>query len=81
MPFSQADIPSGDPVFVELTRYFNSYGGKCGFVIRLKKSLYGQAKAACLWYEKLCFMVSKVDLCMSMSKTLMCVVYVDYFLF
>ena len=25
--FAQADIPSGEPVFIELSRYFNSDGG------------------------------------------------------
>ena len=32
--FSQEDILSGDPVFVELPRYFKSDGGKCDAVIR-----------------------------------------------
>ena len=44
--FSQADIPSGEPVFVELTRYFNSDGGQHDVVLKLKKILYGQAEAA-----------------------------------
>ena len=51
--FAQADIPSGEPVFIKLPRYFKSDGGQHEFVIKLKKSLYGQAEAACLWYEKL----------------------------
>ena len=55
---------------------------------KLKKSLYGQAEAARLWYEKLrngffeCgFVTSKVDPCLFMSKTVICVVYVDDCLF
>ena len=44
--FAQADILSGDPVFIELPRYFKSDGGQCDVVIRLKKSLYGQSEAA-----------------------------------
>ena len=40
--FDQADIPNGDPVFIELPMYFNSDRGKCYGVLRLKKSLYGQ---------------------------------------
>ena len=36
--FSQADIPSWGPFFIELDRYFNIDGVKYGFVIRLKKS-------------------------------------------
>ena len=55
--FDQADIPGGEPDLIELPRGFNSYREQCDVVLRLKKSLYGQAKAACLWYEKLknCF--------------------------
>ena len=51
--FAQADITSGEPVFIELPRYFKSDGGQHDVVIKLKKSLYGQAEAAHLWYEKL----------------------------
>ena len=66
--FAQADIPSGEPVFIELPRDFRSYGGQHGVVLKLKKSLYGQSEAARLWYEKLRngllergFLMSKVD--------------------
>ena len=51
--FSQADIPIGEPVFIELTRYFNSDGRQCDVVIRLNKIIYGQAKAVYLQYENL----------------------------
>ena len=51
--FSQADIPSGEPVLIELPRDFNSDGGQHDVVLQLKKSLYGHAEAARLWYEKL----------------------------
>ena len=44
--FAQSDIPSGEPVFVELPRYFKSDGGQYDVVLRLNKSLYGQAEAA-----------------------------------
>ena len=44
--FPQADIPSGQPVFIELPRDLNSDGGKRNVVLRLKKILCGQAKAA-----------------------------------
>ena len=86
--FYHEDIPSGEPVFIEIPRDFKSDGGQCDFVIRLKKILYGQAKAACLWYEKLRnglldrgFLMSKVDTCLFMSKTVICVVYLDDCLF
>ena len=86
--FSQAYIPGGDPVFIELPRDFNSDGGQDDIVLKLKKSLYGQAEAARLWYENLRngllergFVMSKVDPCLFMSKTVMFVVYVDYFPF
>ena len=79
--FAQADIPSGEPVFIELPRYFKSDGGQHDVVLKLKKSLYGQAEAAHLWYENLRngllesgFVMSKVDPCLFMSKTDICVV-------
>ena len=57
-------------------------------VLKLKKILYGQAEAARLWYEKLRngllergFVMSKVDPCLFMSKTVICLVYVDGCLF
>ena len=42
--FAKADIS------VELPRDFKSDGGQCDVVIRLKKSLYVQAKSPRLWY-------------------------------
>ena len=51
--FSQEYIPSGEPVFIELPRDFKSGGGQHDVVIKLKKSLYDQAEAAHIWYEKL----------------------------
>ena len=85
---AQADIPSGEPVFVELPVDFKSDVGQHDVVLKLKKSLYGQAEAARLWYEKLRngllehgFVTSKVDPCMFMSKPMICVVYVDNCLF
>ena len=67
---------------------FKSDEGQHDVVLKLKKILYGQAKAARLWYEKLrndllerSFVMSKVDLCLFMSKTVICVVYVDDCLF
>ena len=71
--FSQAYIPSGEPIFIELPRDFKIDGGKCDVFIRLKESLYGQDKSARLLYEKLrnvfldCdFVMSKVDPCLFM---------------
>ena len=86
--FDQTDIPSGVAVFIELPRNLKSDGGKHDVVLRLKKSLFGQSEAACLWYEKLQngllyqgFVMSKVDPCLFISKTVICVVYVDEYLF
>ena len=66
--FAQADIPGGESVFIELSRYFKSDGGKHDVFIKLNKSLYGQVEAARLWYKKLRngllergFVMSKVD--------------------
>ena len=81
--FSQAYIPGGDPVFIELPSYFNSDGRQYDVVLELKKILYVQVEAASLWYENLRngllargFVMSKVYPCLFMSKTVMCVVYV-----
>ena len=82
--FAQADIPSGDPVFIEIPRGFKNDGGQDDFVLKLNKSLCGKAEAARLFYEKLIngllergFLMSKVDSCLFMSKTVIFVVYVD----
>ena len=73
---------------MSLPENFKSDGGQHDVVLKLKKSLYGQAEAARLWYEKLrngllerSFMMSKVYLCLFMSKTVICMVYVDDCLF
>ena len=86
--FAQAYIPSGEPVFIELPRYFMSDGVQHDVVLKLKKSLYGQAEAARLWYEKLWngllergFVMRKVYPCLFMSKTVIFVVNVDDCLF
>ena len=86
--FDQAYIPSGETISIELPWDFNSDGVQHDVVLKLKKSLYSQAEAARLWYEKLRngllergFMMNKVDPCMFMSNTVMCVVYVDDCLF
>ena len=67
---------------------FKSDGGQGDVILRLKKSLYGQTKAARLWYEKFWnglvepgFVMIKVDPWIFTSKTVICVVYVDYCLF
>ena len=82
--FAQACFPSGGLAFIELPRNFKSDGGQHDVVLKSKKSLYGQAKASRLWYEKLKngllesgFVMSKVDPYLFMSKTVICVVYVD----
>ena len=51
--FYQADIPTGEPVFIEILKDFSSTVGYCDIFIRLNKILYGQSKATWLWYEKL----------------------------
>ena len=85
--FAQAYISSGEPVLFKITRYFKSDFVQCNIVLRLKKILYDQDKAARLWYEKLklfCHIeifVSKVNTCLFMSKTVICVVYMDDCLF
>ena len=80
--FSQAYIPIGEAVFIELSKDFKSDGGKGDVVFRLKKSLYVQAKSARIWYEKLrngflerSFVTSKVDSRLFMFMTVICIVY------
>ena len=41
-----------EPLLIELTRYFNSYGLQYDGVPILKKILYVQSKAACLYHKK-----------------------------
>ena len=86
--FDQADIPSREPFFIELPRDFKSDGVQDDVFLRLKKSLYGQAEAARPWYAifrygflEHSFVMSKLDPCMFMYKTVICVVYVDDCLF
>ena len=49
--FAQADVPIGETILIALSWYFRSDGGQDDVVLKLKKSLYGQAEAARLWYE------------------------------
>ena len=86
--FAQADIPSVDPVWIELPKDFNSNGVQWNFFFRFKKILYGQAKASLFLYKNLwiglldhSFVVSKVYPCLFMSKNINFMVYVDDFLF
>ena len=44
--FAREYIPSGEPVLVELPRDFKSDIGQCDVVLRLKKSIHGQAEYA-----------------------------------
>ena len=44
--------PSGEPAFIEPPRDFKSDGGQHDVVLKLKKSLYGQAKDAQICYKK-----------------------------
>ena len=86
--FAQSDIPSGVPVFIGPPRYFKNDGVNFDVVVSLKMILYSQDKAARLWYEKSLnglldrgFVVRKMDPCLLISKTVICVVYVYDFLF
>ena len=55
--FAQADIPSGELVFIALTKIFKSDGVQDEVVLKFKINLYCEAEAARLWYEKLQFFV------------------------
>ena len=82
--FAQVGISSGDPLFIELPRDLKSYWGQDDVVLKPSKILYGQSEDARIWYENLrnyflerVFVTSKLDPCLSMSKTVICVVCVD----
>ena len=86
--FSQESIPSEDPVFIYLPRDLKSDREKYYVVLRLKKTPYGQSEVACLWYENpqndfldRGFVAIKVDPWLFMSKTVICVVYMNGCLF
>ena len=75
-------------MFIEITRDFRSDGGQHDVVFKLNKIIYGEAKSVHLWYEKFQngllqrgFVMRKVDPCLFMSKTVICVVYVHYCIF
>ena len=51
--FDRAYITGGGGLFIEVTSYFMSNGGKYYVVIIFNKILYVQAKAALLCYETL----------------------------
>ena len=51
--FDQSYIPIVELVLIEILRDLDIDGGKGDVVLRLKKSIYGQAEYALLWYEKL----------------------------
>ena len=82
--FARADIPSEEQIFINLSRDFKIDGNHHDVVIQLKKSLYGQAKAARLWYKifwngllEHVFVMIKVYSCLCMSNTVIGVLYVD----
>ena len=86
--FSQADIPSGEPVLIENPRYFKSDRGQFDILLRSKKILYGQDEPAHLCYKNLRnglldsgFVMIKVDPFMFMYKNMISMVYVDDCLF
>ena len=85
--FAQADIPESQTVYIEPPQGFTSENGD-DIVLKLNKSLYGQAESPRLWYEKLKkgledrgFVMSKVDPCLFISKDIVCICYVDDCLF
>ena len=76
--FYQAEL--NQLVYLQTTSKYSNASWVENPILRLKKSLYGQAEAPRLWYKKLkdclekCgFTPSKVDPCISISKTVICV--------
>ena len=81
--FAQADIPKDKAVYIECPQGYEPPNGE-DMVLKLNKSLYGQAEAPRMWYEKLKkgleaqeFCTSKVDPCMFLSKKVIILAYVD----
>ena len=80
--FSRSKL--NQPVYLQPpAKYYDAYWSENTIII-LKKIPYGQAEAPRLWYEKLKegpekhgLTPSKVDPCMFISNTVICVKYVD----
>ena len=85
--FSQAKL--NQPVYLQPPAKYSYASWGENPILQLNKSIYGQAEAPRLWYDKLkegldkCgFKPSKVDPCMLISNTVICVQYVnDYIWF
>ena len=83
--FAQATLPK--PIYLELPPgYAQANPGHKNFVMKINKSLYGDRRAANLWYRKLRatlelakfgFTVSTMDPCLFIRKDCIIVLYVD----
>ena len=83
--FAQADMPEDKTVYLHLPHGFipaEGFGKE--MVLRLKKSLYGQAEAPRLWYEKLkagledkSFRTLQIDPFLFISEMVIVVAYVN----
>ena len=47
--FDQDDISRGQLLFIDVSRYVRINERQCGFVLKFKKYLYGQAKCTQVW--------------------------------
>ena len=72
----------GDPVYISLPPRVPGFPQD--HVLKLNKSLYGQADAPRMWYDKLRaglearkFTACKADPCLFISKKVICICYVD----
>ena len=79
--FAQADM-KGEPVYISPPPMMSGFSRD--HVLKLNKSLYGQADAPRMWYDKLRagleargFTACKADPCLFISKKVVCIVYVD----
>ena len=80
--FAQAELPK--PVYLRPPARYDRPDWGPNPILKLNKSLYGQAEAPRLWYEKLKkglksqgFVPSIVDPCLFISPTIICVQYLD----
>ena len=80
--FVQSTLP--EPIYLELPPGYASTSGS-DYVYKVSKSLYGDVRAAKLWYkhlrdtlvDKLAFAVSSVDSCLFFRKDIVFIFYVD----
>lgn len=80
--FAQGDLE--EDIFVDMPKGFTVAGADNAFVLKLRKSLYGLVQSPRNFFKKLSkaliergFVQSKIDPCLFIQPTMLCLVYVD----